>query len=420
LAAVTYFIVSGGPYGLEDLVHDAGYGLAMVILLVTPIIWSVPTAFMVAELASAIPTEGGYYIWVRRAFGSFWGFQAAWLSLGASIFDMAIYPTLFVAYAGKLFPSVASGPAGIMLGLSVIAAGALWNLRGGFGVGRLSLWSGAFMLIPFGVMVLIGFFHPPPEPPTVQHLNSQSGSTLLMGIMVAMWNYMGWDNASTIAGEVENPQRTYPLTMALVVFLVTGIYALTVGAAWYARVDLESFSTGGWVTVGQVIGGDWLALAIVVCGCMAAFASFNSLVMSYSRLPFALAEDNLLPKMFLKKLSDTGAPWVSILVCSMAWAFSLGIGFQHLIQLDILLYGASLIMQFAALLRLRIKEPNLMRPFKVPGGLIGAALLGLMPVALIIMFFLTGNNEQIFGINVSVFGLTLGAAGALLYFLLNR
>ena len=104
LVAATFFMVSGGAYGTEDIIRGAGYGRGILILLLTPILWSLPTAFMVGELASALPHEGGYYAWVRRGMGNFWGFQEAWLSLVASIFDMAIYPTLFVAYLERLFP----------------------------------------------------------------------------------------------------------------------------------------------------------------------------------------------------------------------------------------------------------------------------------------------------------------------------
>ncbi|MGO9073965.1 MAG: amino acid permease [Terriglobales bacterium] len=72
LVAATFFMVSGGTYGTEDIVHGAGYGKAILILLLTPILWSLPTAFMIGELASALPAEGGYYAWVRRAMGNFW------------------------------------------------------------------------------------------------------------------------------------------------------------------------------------------------------------------------------------------------------------------------------------------------------------------------------------------------------------
>jgi len=103
LIAATFFMVSGGTYGTEDIVQGAGYGRAMLILLLTPLLWSLPTAFMIGELSSALPKEGGFYAWVRRGLGPFWGFQEAWLSLVASIFDIAIYPTLFVAYLTRLF-----------------------------------------------------------------------------------------------------------------------------------------------------------------------------------------------------------------------------------------------------------------------------------------------------------------------------
>ena len=102
LLAATYFMVSGGPYGLEEIIGDAGYGWALIILFVLPFFWSLPTSLMIGELAAAVPEEGGFYAWVRRAMGPFWGFQEAWLSLAASIFDMAIYPTLFVTYLGHL------------------------------------------------------------------------------------------------------------------------------------------------------------------------------------------------------------------------------------------------------------------------------------------------------------------------------
>ena len=109
LVAATFFMVSGGTYGTEDIIHGAGYGLGILLLLVTPLIWSLPTTYMIGELSSALPAEGGYYAWVRRAMGNFWGFQEAWLSLVASIFDMAIYPTLVCGLLDPADSLVCSG-----------------------------------------------------------------------------------------------------------------------------------------------------------------------------------------------------------------------------------------------------------------------------------------------------------------------
>src|ERR1700678_136762 len=105
LIAATYFMVSGGPYGIEDILGGAGFAKAILILVLLPFLWSLPTTLMIGELASSIPAEGGFYVWVRRALGPFWGYQEGWLSLAASVFDMAIYPTLFVLYLGRLFPA---------------------------------------------------------------------------------------------------------------------------------------------------------------------------------------------------------------------------------------------------------------------------------------------------------------------------
>src|SRR5664279_2752509 len=112
LIAATFFMVSGGPYAIEDILGGAGFARAILILLVLPIIWSLPTALMIGELASALPSEGGFYVWVRRALGPFWGYQEGWLSLSASIFDMALYPTIFVLYLSKFAPAITAGSKG--------------------------------------------------------------------------------------------------------------------------------------------------------------------------------------------------------------------------------------------------------------------------------------------------------------------
>ena len=77
LIAATYFIVAGGPFGLEDIVAKAGYGGAILILLLTPALWSFPTALMVSELSSALPEDGGYYVWVNARHGPLLGISGS-------------------------------------------------------------------------------------------------------------------------------------------------------------------------------------------------------------------------------------------------------------------------------------------------------------------------------------------------------
>ena len=109
LAAVVFFNVSGGPYGIEDVVPSFGPGLALALLLLTPLLWSLPVSLVISELASALPDEGGYVAWVRRAFGPFWSFQVGWWSWLDSFVDVAIYPALFVEYLKFWYPAMTAG-----------------------------------------------------------------------------------------------------------------------------------------------------------------------------------------------------------------------------------------------------------------------------------------------------------------------
>ena len=314
LIAAIYFLVAGGPFGLEDIVSKSGYAGAMLILLVTPVIWAVPTALMVSELSSALPDQGGYYVWVSRGMGSFWGFQEAWLSLAGSIFDVALYPTLFVSYLGHLLPWMTAGHRGMVLEIALVAAAAAWNLMGAKSVGDSSLAMGIVMLSPFAVLTVYGFLHRGTPAGAAIPLHNVD---LLGGILVALWNYMGWDSASTVADEVDRPQRTYPLAMAGAVALVAITYVLPIAAVALTGLDANRWSTGGWAVVAKsVIPGAGLgqAMAVIVTigGMLGAWGTLNAQTMQYSRLPAVMADDGLLPRVFSRRRAVSGAPWVAI------------------------------------------------------------------------------------------------------------
>jgi len=420
LVAATFFMVSGGTYGTEQIVQGAGYGRAILILLLTPVLWSLPTAFMIGELSSALPAEGGYYAWVRRGLGNFWGFQEAWLSLVASIFDMAIYPTLFVAYLTQIAPWFREGHRGVLVGLFVVAACAALNIAGIRVVGITSLWLFFLLSMPFALIVLLSPFKwaaasSAPVAPAIGTVG------LLGGILIAMWNYMGWDNASTIAQEVERPQRTYPKAMIAAVILVSLTYVVPFAAVYLAGVPAAAFTgDGAWAQVAGLVGGswhgaNWLGFLLVLGGMMSAFGMFNALVMSYSRLPLAMAQDGMLPKVFGKTHSKTRAPWVAIVVLATGWGLCLGLGFERLVTLDIILYGASLMLEFVTLVVLRIREPELKREFRVPGGLVGAISVGVFPLLVLGLAVVHGGSETVLGMNGLVFGLVIIFAGFAVY-----
>ena len=427
LVAATFFMVSGGTYGTEQIISGAGYGHGILILLFLPVLWCLPTAFMIGELTSALPAEGGYYAWVRYGLGNFWGFQEAWLSLAASIFDMAIYPTLFVFYLKQVSPWFGEPSHGILAGLFVVASCAILNLSGIRVVGITSLWLFFCLSAPFALIVLLspmkaGMLANAPAAVTSEGV----GLGLLGGVLVAMWNYMGWDNASTIAQEVERPQRTYPRAMIAAVLLVALTYIAPFVAVYFTGVPAAAFADdGSWATIAGMVGGkitgfEWLRFFIVVGGMMSAFGMFNALVMSYSRLPLAMALDGMLPKAFAKTSKRTEAPWVAIIVLATGWALCLGLGFKRLVTLDIMLYGASLMLEFVTLVVLRIREPELKREFRVPGGLVGAILVGVFPLALLCIAMVESGHETILGMNGLLFGVLIISAGAVGYLVTKK
>jgi amino acid transporter len=141
---------------------------------------------------------------------------------------------------------------------------------------------------------------------------------------------------------------------------------------------------------------------------------FNALVMSYSRLPMAMAEEGMLPLVVAKR-NSRGVPWVSVVLCGLAWALALKLPFERLISIDLILYGSSLLLEFVALVVLRIREPALERPFKA-GNLAVACLLGTGPAVLIGYALYASRDEKIAGATSALlFAVGVGMLGPLLY-----
>ncbi|WP_128915274.1 APC family permease [Granulicella sibirica] len=419
LIGATYFMVSGGPYGLEDILGKAGYGRAIVLLLLVPVFWSLPTSLMIGELATAIPSEGGFYQWVRRAMGPFWGFQEAWLSLAASVFDMAIYPTTFVLYLSHVAPMLTAGYRGWLLKLAIVGISAAWNLRGAASVGIGSVRMMMISLSPFVVLIGLAAWRGMHVGFVPARLGAPDTVDLSGALLVALWNYMGWDNASTIAQEVDDPQRTYPRAMLWSALVVMCVYTLPLAAVWASGIPAERFSTGAWVDAAGLLGGAGLALAVVLAGSLDGLGTFNALTLSYTRLPFAMALDGLAPRVLAKRLPN-GVPWVSVALCSVGWALALGFTFERLISIDLVLYGASLLLEFVALLVLRVREPGLSRPFRVPGGMAGAVLVGLGPACLIGFALWAARGETVGALPALLFAGLVALAGPVVYFVVRR
>jgi amino acid transporter len=345
------------------------------------------------------------YVWVRRALGPFWGFQEAWLSLAASVFDMAAYPAIFVLSLGQLWPTALHNPYRIAIPAVVILGCIAWNLLGAKAVGSGSIVLGVLLLIPFGLMVDLA---PHREiPATFVHPNWYAG------LIVAMWNFMGWDNASTVAQEVKDPQKTYPRTMLWTVAAVALVYLIPILAVGYSGVPSSSWSDGAWVSLAGGIR-PWLAVPVLLTIMVSVVGQVNSLTMSYSRLPLAMAEDHLAPSM-LRRVSANGSPWVSLLLCGAIWTLALSLSLDRILLLDILIYGASLILEFVALVVLRVSEPDLARPFRIPGGTMGTVIISAAPCLLLVLAAVMNRHERVGSISAAGIAVVVAICGLVVY-----
>ncbi|MDE3181187.1 MAG: APC family permease [Acidobacteriota bacterium] len=396
LTAVIFFVVSGGAYGLEPLVGALGAGWAVVLILATPVLWCLPIALMSSELASAIPDEGGYYIWVRRALGEFWGFQEGWWTLCYTAVDMALYPALFVDYLGYFYPSLAytgHGTASVMMGrwgvaLAVIATGFFANWLGIRVVGKSSELSMALVLGPFAVITAIAFSRSGAWSSAFAAVTSgfshgHSGHLLALGFATILWNYSGWDNVSTFAGEVKDARRSYPFALGAAQVLITAAYILPVLAGLSVTTSPSLWSeSAGWPDIARLMAGPWLGIAAAAVALVSAWSMFSSQLLYISRLPYAMAREGWLPEVLTRLSGPAQVPTVTLAAaCAVAGAFAI-FPFTKLVVLDILLYAVEVFLEFIALMALRSNSPGMERPFRVPGGWPGLIAITVSPMAL--------------------------------------
>jgi amino acid transporter len=201
-----------------------------------------------------------------------------------------------------------------------------------------------------------------------------------MALYTVMWNFFGWDNATTYAGEVENASRTYIKAIIIAFCAVLGIYGITVLVMQGSGIDAAVLKKGGFPVLGQMIGGRWLGLAIAIGGLASALGLYNAVLLSVSRVPEVMAKDRMLPGVLNRVHPRFNTPYVSIIVCALLVSGMIFWSFESLIVIDVTLYGAGLFLEFVALIAFRIKEPELHRPFRIKLPVAGLCAMYLLPV----------------------------------------
>lgn len=487
LFGLIYFTVCGGAFGAEPMVGLSGPGLALLLMVITPLVFSIPNMLMVREMQSMMPVEGGYYHWVKQAFGPFMGYMSGWMNWVVSWVDVSIYPVWTAWYLSYFIPELGEGATifGIefssdflswLVAAVLIVAISLLNMRGARLSGLTTNWLGIFMIIPLVIMSGFGIYAwiTSGTTPDIPFLAGGADVTpgnimagLSVGIYVAMWNFMGWELPAAAGDEIKDPKKTYPRAMVLVLVAailsysiptIAGLYGGAGDNGRYQMWGIEENESGegigpvlaeygitegqieewgvdastdaGWEfpTIAHVIGDNiagkdsplsyFLGGIVGISAILSMIGLFIGNGLGGTRVPYAMAEDGMMPHWLNKVHPKFGTPWVSILICGVFYLIFSTSAFQNLVVIDVFLNMLVLMAEILALVALRIKKPELPRN-RVPGGILGLAYIVIAPATIIIIAIVSQVND--YGWEGSIgWGLIAMAIGAVLYFPIRK
>ncbi|KAL0365291.1 UNVERIFIED_CONTAM: putative polyamine transporter [Sesamum angustifolium] len=296
-----------GEEGMENDSKNAGSAKGSPKLTILPLIalifYEHPEALVTAELATFFPANGGYVLWISSAFGPFWGFQEGFWRWFSGVMDNALYPVLFLDYLKHSFPILDNTIARIPALLGITLSLTYLNYRGLHIVGFSAILLACFSLLPFAVMAVISIPRIRPK----RWLVVDYGKVEWRGYFNSLfWNLNYWDNASTLAGEVENPSRTFPRALLGAVVLVVCSYLvpLLVGTG-AVETDSGEWSAGYFAQIGMLIGGSWLKWWIQAASALSNMGMFEAEMSSDAYQLMGMSEIGMLPSIFASSLHQT-------------------------------------------------------------------------------------------------------------------
>jgi amino acid transporter len=390
--SVMFAYVTGGPFGMEEMVTTSGPGMTLLFLLIIPFFWSIPVSLVAAELTTTIPVEGGFYRWVRAAFGDFWGFLAGWWNWTASWLLGASYAVLFTDYLVFYFPSLV-GWRHYLVSLALISLLAYINVRGIQMVGVVATILGFSVLIPVFLLCVIAaakwHFNPfqpmiPPHVPPFQIFG--------VGLALGLWLYSGYEQCSSVAEEIENPQRSYPRALAIVVPLSVATYFLPALCSLAALGNWQDWKTAYLSTAAGLIGGDWLGFLMTIAAMLCNVSLLNATILTTTRMPSSMSEDGYLSPLLAAKHPKFSTPWIAILISSAIYALLAFHTIAQLLTVYVWLRILVTVLTVLAAWRLRRLQPQLQRPFRIPGRTMGLAYVVIAPIIMGV-FALVGSDK---------------------------
>ena len=402
-----YCLVAAGAFGIEEMIPEAGPGMTLLLLAVFPIVWAYPISNLVAECGSVMPSEGGVYVWVKEAFGEFWGFQAGWWGTVSTYITNGVYVALVSGYVSQMIPMSPAAVQALKIGMILIFT--IVNLLGLKEVGKVSTALSIMIILAFALVAAVGFINwntNPVEPFMPEGYGLVDG--LGGGICICVWMYCGYECISNMAGEVKDPQ-VIPKGLLIAMPLVALTYVLpTLGSLatlpegswmkWSTDGGFDGIAVGYATVLTQNLGPAWGYVFLVVA-IVSQCAIFNTYLASGSRGFFVLADDHLCPPVLVKVSRSKGVPWVGILSLAAVTYILAQSSFTTLVSMEVVFMLALYIILPVSVVKLRRRIPVDERKkrglYVMPGGRAGLIFYCGAPVLISVTALLINGTDYL-------------------------
>ena len=382
-------------------------------------------ALSYAELAAAIPEAGGEYAYLREAYGPLWGFLYSWTQMWvAKSGSIATLATGFFYYLANFFPSLDGvfyrlplplGPHGApldlhwgqLLAIGLIAALAWLNYFGVKLGGDVQVAVTAVKVALIAGIIVAGLGFGSPHAPAPASAVPLTAAGFFAALVAALWAYDGWNNVAMVASEVRDPQRNLPRALIGGTLAVIAIYLLA-NAAYFRVLSPEQVGASPRVAgemMRHILGAAG-AGGVSIAAMISIFAALNGSILTGARVPYAAARQGYFFRAIARVDEKHRTPGVSILaLCTWSALLVLSGSYRQLFTYVIfaswILYG----MAAAAVIVLRIKRPDLNRPYRTLGYPVVPILFVLVAGVFIISTLWDSPRESIMGIVLILLGL---------------
>ena len=400
-------------------------GLLMATWLVTALLTLV-AALSYGELAAAMPHAGGQYVYLREAFGPLYGFLYGWtLFLVIQTGTVAAVAVAFAKFTGVFFPSIAAGSqilpfldAQQALAIGVLVFLTLVNTRGvrtGAAVQNVFTVAKTAALL---VLILAGFFLGRNSEAGARNFSNFWGDAdwslttiRIVGVAMvgALFSSDAWNNVTFTAGEVRNPRRNLPLSLALGVGIVSVLY-LAANYVYLSVLPLEAIQSApedrvGTAVAAATLGGagvTFMATAIMV----STFGCLNGMILAGARVYYAMALDGLFFRAAGRLDARHHTPVASLLM-QCGWACLLTLSGRYGDLLDYVIFAVLLfyILTIAGIFVLRRTRPDMERPYRAFGYPVLPALYIVLAGILEVLLLLYKPNYTWPGLLIVLLGI---------------